>query len=828
MFKLPLHKTLAIYGTAAFFLLTPLWSFLFQGPFRWHVLQPEAWQGAIELVVLFCLVYFSIATKNSETKYIAFFLPLEIYARRHGVDFSIIVLYIYIQGIFSLGWLTMSISSAEPHKHTDKIYISLFFGLCIWLLTTWVVSGIGFGTAESIRLVAFCVLGSSILFGKAPQLIKIISPWLSVKRTTERISVALVTVLFFVLFAKISSAQVINYDSMWYGLQLEKSMLSAGSIYTDQGLVAMVHYYPKLYESLLIPFAGLGSISLLMGLAVFFWLALILTCYSILREFYINNTLSLLMVTLIATIPALGSIAMTTKGDVFATWLGLLAILFLLRFHRTKIYLFFWASISALALSPLARLSVIPYVALIAPLLVYYGFKFRGNKKITSEWLTYVLPLSALFVFFLVNGRSIALSGVPFVAPDQLVKIATYLGMELNYPVGGTPSAGRSTIPFVLGCWSYLFAPANMAILLITWIGNAWLFFPIFAIATSNKWLKYMIGFRKLFLIIGMLLPLVLFTTKVPPGRGLDGNYFIFPIVSIFIFSGFMLDSVFRCCESLVSRLILTFAIFSTAVIFVTSDWGPGTRPFDLNFKRTPFELDSKSKAIFRDKDKAGVLNYFKTVSVSSRVIGVNVQGDGDFSLGWWLPVRYEPIEIISWSRPELLSTMDSFEVFLKNTNIDYLVLSKNYIKDCKGESVCGLLKRWDAEGKSIAVLENGKYLIWKIVDSNLPLKYSKKLNVRGDVNLVLSPDSTCASLNNLEVKVSWNFPSVEAGIRVEVKSKTSLTSTPWLESGSTGISTTGPWIAPGSAFVFKTLTDNQTLGTVLIEDCGGQLRGPY
>jgi len=824
MNTLSIPKAAFIYITAALFIIIPTWSFIFKGPFSWHITQPEAWQGIIEIFILFYFIYRAIVVENLIIKYITFFIPVEIYARRHGVDFSIIILYIYIQGIFSIGWLIMSKGINSTYRYIDKIYISFYSGLCFWLLIIWGVSAIGFGSIENIRLITLGGLGGIILFSNAPQLVKIISPWLQVKKTTERLSVGLISILFLVLFAKISSAQTINYDSMWYGLQLEKSMLAEGGIYANQGLVALVHYYPKLYESLLIPFAGLGSMSLMMGLAVFFWLALTLTCYSILREFRVDTTLSLLIVTLVATIPALGSIAMTTKGDVVATWLGLIALFFLLRFYNTKKYLFFWSGISVIIFSVLARLSVIPYVSLVFLVLIYYGYKFRGNKEASGSWSVYVLPLSATFTIALVLARNIILSGVPFVGPTQLVELTRHFGMDLIYPLS-LPTENINKIPVLFGTWSYLFDPANVGILLITWIGNAWLFFLVFAVVVSKKWLKDITVLKGLLLIIGLLFPLLLFTMKVGDyRRGLDGNYFIYPIVCIFIFNGLLLHNVFNVYKPVISRLALSFAIFSSIVIFITADWGPGTRRFDLNFARMPFELDSKIINFFRNKDRADLFRYFKTVPRSSRVIGINSEEDGSLPFGWLLPIRYEPIEVISWSNPAIVSSADSFEQYLMKSKIEYIIIPTTLKNECNKVAICSVLTTWEDENKLINILENNRYVVFRLLATNPPLKYSQELYSPGNISLELPQGKSCENISNLEIKVSWNFPNAEAGIRIKVKAISQVTSNLWMEEGNAGSATTGPWMGLGSSFEFIDIKSNKLLAVCTVNQCDMEL----
>src|SRR5690606_32724656 len=41
---------------AGFFLYMPIWSLLADGPFSWHVARPAAWQGGLEVVVLWMVI----------------------------------------------------------------------------------------------------------------------------------------------------------------------------------------------------------------------------------------------------------------------------------------------------------------------------------------------------------------------------------------------------------------------------------------------------------------------------------------------------------------------------------------------------------------------------------------------------------------------------------------------------------------------------------------------------------------------------------------------------------------------------------------------------
>ena len=226
-----------IVTAAVFFIVYPVYSFIGMGPFLWHVVQPEAWQGGLELVLLFLFFYYSITVRSSFKKYAFFLIPAILYSRRHGVDLSIISLYLYIEAIFSIGWTLSPYVGGRQEARQENYFFAGFLGVTVWLFIIWLLSAIGFGSIKAIQIITCTTFGLALLFNKAPRLVILFSPWLRVKRPFERASVALIGILFFALFAKISSAQTIDYDSMWYGLQLEKVMLGEGSLYSYQGLV---------------------------------------------------------------------------------------------------------------------------------------------------------------------------------------------------------------------------------------------------------------------------------------------------------------------------------------------------------------------------------------------------------------------------------------------------------------------------------------------------------------------------------------------------------------------------------------------------------------
>src|SRR5690606_20855817 len=69
---------------AGFFLYMPIWSLLADGPFSWHVARPAAWQGGLEVVVLWMVIALATATRPAVLGCWIAGIGVTFYARRHG------------------------------------------------------------------------------------------------------------------------------------------------------------------------------------------------------------------------------------------------------------------------------------------------------------------------------------------------------------------------------------------------------------------------------------------------------------------------------------------------------------------------------------------------------------------------------------------------------------------------------------------------------------------------------------------------------------------------------------------------------------------------
>ena len=114
---------------------------------------------------------------------------------------------------------------------------------------------------------------------------------------------------------------------------------------------------------------------------------------------------------------------------------------------------------------------------------------------------------------------------------------------------------------------------------------------------------------------------------------------------------------------------------------------------------------------------------------------------------------------------------------------------------------------------------DNSTYEIWKL-STHIPSLHARiKMKDEGKIDISLDPSTGCDNQSNLLAKVKWSFPKIET-VRIEIKAKTTIMSTLWVEGGGEGDATTGKWVAKGTEFIFRKKSDNSELAKAIIYGC--------
>ncbi|QWT18695.1 hypothetical protein KPL74_13190 [Bacillus sp. NP157] len=644
---LPLH---ALYGQG--------------GPFERQLANSAPWKSLDECLLLLGALYVALRWRRGGV--VLGIVAFEAFARRHGIDLTLAMLLLYVGGMHALGRLCVSVESNRVDRVADALR-HVLVGMMAWAALTWLASLAGMGTVAEIRWLAIGVLGGALALDTWRQRARLHWP----ARPTGRLSAFLLALaLTVVAMLAAKAAAALDGDALWYGVNADRVLLGAGNLFASQGLVVHVHYYPKLAESLQIPFMGLGSASLVTGLSLACWLLLVATCRELLREAGVVAAPLAWGGALFATcIPAVAASAATPKGEVLAAWLCLMALLAAMRLPRATgrdAATWLAAGLVAALLAPLARLTVLPYAAAIFVFVAWQAVRQHLRPTLRRTWLVYT---TGLLVVALVCWRTWVMTGVALATPDVLVDLQGWLGWHLHDDIGRYVPDFRT--PFPSGLVQSLFGPRAYIHQALFWMGNAWI--PLLAFALVRRGWRWILADGLLFwLMLGLAMYAMLYAYRFGPD-GPDGNYFIVCIVLLHLvaWAGCAGPATTAPRPFLAgAAALLALSLF---MVLTTANWLPGLARLDARFDRTPFgELDRMAAARYRVSGMGPLAGVVAAYPASTRMVGDLDVGDGGF-----FNVSYESLNSVAWARPPLLADNAAVQAFLLSHRIRLVVLAR-------------------------------------------------------------------------------------------------------------------------------------------------------
>jgi len=669
---------IAIIASAIAFIVIPAWQLLSFGPFSWHIAQPEFQQGGAEALGLMGLLALVQQLARRSWRMILTAVISELYLRRHGVDIAIAVDLVYFELCIGLGAWAMRLTGNVQPNDIPAYLCSFIIGLCVWSVCAWMLSAFGFGSVRDLRLLTL------VLF--IPALSTRCRPWLffvheRVAEMPKRQRACAAILLGWFLIQAARSAVAIDFDGLWYGLRGEYVLVGSGSPFISSGLVSPVYYYPKLYELFLIPVSGLGSSSAITGLTILVSSMLAAAGYEILRRLGTKDAaLRLLGVSVCMTLPAIANQMLQSKGDMLAALLlacaWLKAAEFIARRERAPLIWLF----ALLLLSTQARLSAVPFAVALAAATLLASMIYRKEHKTDAPHalrLAGVALMLAIVVTALLTARTILLAGLPTVGPDQLVKLWLWLGFEFKFPAGtlqwNLAKDWTDTFPLLI---DYLFRPQRLGHIVITWVGNVWIWVAVIALLA--------VGFARRrpqipvhFAYPGMALILtgiaLMFCLAFNNNRGGDGNYFMPGLLAATLLGVAAVLNVTQTLPKARQLLLVGLCFFSlsqAAYSFMSAAWTTGTRTFDLAFNRGVRSLHHKKRAVLDNDGLVHIADYLRSRGTTAHIVGYV-----DYEPGYCLPGIYEGLEDISFSHRELVDDRTKFLTYVAKTNVEFLIV---------------------------------------------------------------------------------------------------------------------------------------------------------
>ncbi len=685
---------------------------LVEGPFLWHVQQPQTVQGGLEAILLVAALVASQMFANPRPRLVVAIAVLALYLRRHAIDAPLALDAIYLEVLIALGgfWCLRSAGA------TTLDYLRSFcVGLTLWSMIAWSASMISFGTVADLRMISGVAVIVAVFRRQRPLFIHLVERFLTLP-TADRVVGVLLIGWLAVLCARAS--YVTGYDSLWYGLRGEYVLDGAGSIYRSMGLVSPVHYFPKLYEVLLLPLSGLGSSSVIIGMTVMMLFVLALTAYEMSKA--VMNALPrwrFVVVGACLTIPAIANTSLEAKPDILASALFLLALIHAWEFvRRREVSFAIWAC-GLLILASQSKLTVLPYAAALT-VGVCISLLIEPTRREISvgpkSQLLIALSFTAgtLFVMAMITVRTLLLAGMPTIGPDILFRFWQRLGFELRPPAGTLQWTFPQNWPDIVALLQdVLWQPQRLEHIVITWTGNVWLWLLAFALLLRNRshpsphssmaWLSAPI------LVAGM----ALLTCVGYRVRGSDGNYFICALVPAIVLGGAVAhrSAVSSNKLRLLGVCLGAFCLFQASYSFISGEWTPGTRQFDLDFFRSPFGFRRQSDYVLRNSGLGGITNFLR----SQKEI-LHVVGDVPDEVGMRLPAAFEGLDMISYSRPEYLFAPAAFLEYATASQVSYVIWPSEASANAKSaQSYPAIAEALVSRGKPM--IEDDKYTLYTL-----------------------------------------------------------------------------------------------------------------
>ncbi len=684
------------FGMIAFY------NFLFIGPFKWHIMQPEVIEGAIELFAVFLLIYFSIKSINKfKVLSISIILLISfLYFRRHNVDISILLVICYVNVLYFLGSIIIS-----KLNISYKSMLILLIGICICIIYSSLLSLFNLATMHNL-VYSIGIIFIFSLFYKNHNLIYIVFNF-SKKQVSTGIEtpfiISIFFIYFFILFVK--SSQTPSYDELWYSLRGYEVLNHNGSFF--EPILMMQHwvsFYPKLYEIILYPFEYFETFTTSRLFTVFLLIFMTVSFYEFLKE-RVGYKESLFIILSILTIPAVGNSSILAKPDIISSFIVIASILYFIKYTETNFLTYLILSIVLMLFSLSTKLSVIPFIGILS--LIYFSYFIFNFKRLNYNFSKrYMIIVFLLFiVLIIITFRTIHIVGVPFVSLKETIpiisKLYDFLGFNYNSLFQDiTINQFSDNYNFLNFFIKFNFFPAETR-LIFAWVSNlsSLLFLIFICILLKNR---FNLNIRRIIAL--MLFSTFLYLICIVFGNkhylGGDGNYYLIPIIAFMLLISIEKDII------RFQKLFIPIIIINFIIMFITShSWSYGTNKFDFNFSKNPFNKEEIRLNSLKYNNVDDIYYILKNTP-NNKVIGY-----GKEEMLFLLNASYESIPHIQSQRPYLFLNFETFNNYLLKSEITHIVFPKDFPLDSRFRNFIESLK----ESRNIKEYQGNSFILLDI-----------------------------------------------------------------------------------------------------------------
>lgn len=664
----------------------PLYSLFEAGPFNWQIHQAAFRNGGIEALVFGgAVVLVCLYARNARQRMIALCILGLLYLRLHYVDLPLFAAILYLEALLAIGkFLVWRWRAPTTHEHGFMLH--LMCGIGAYSILVAALSAVHLAYPVVLYGVVLAAgTAAAVLMKHVPYSYRIMRHGVDAPRA-ERLIFALLYTTVLVLAAKTNL--ISDFDSQWYGLRSAYVLEQGGSIFTDLGLAHFVYYYPKLYETLILPLCMSSDCSYPAAFSTVCFVFALYVVRQIVMDFTSDRILAGFAALVVGWVPVVVFSALVIKPDFFTAVVLLVAASYLMRFVAGAGWGEALGGLAALAMALCGKLAAIPFGGLMAIFCLPAAFLYvraiasRGIRKGVGAdgtgrfVLAFLLGLATFLVF---AYRTYVITGLPYIAPDFLVQLAQALGFQAHFPYGDLANAkiGDSwhfNLDSLGTIYDALLFPSRLPHIVYSWTGNIFLLTGGAAILTSVAWRRDP-RFVRPFLLIGvpsfvMMLVFLAFLGRVQGG---DGNYYLLPIMLFTTVSVATLHYAGpRLRAGMLAALLVATAGNCIAWFGSTPTWRGGTAPFSADLTRSAWD----SLAATRRGIEVDGMTRIAAVMAQAAVAGhCTALADGDEMQLFKLPCAVEPTRTLEVIGSEYFADAAALSRYVARAKFDFIVM---------------------------------------------------------------------------------------------------------------------------------------------------------
>ena len=733
------EKTAALVAAALTIAVTlySAWKLVGTGVLSWHAAQPDFYSMALETAAVWLILFlFFFCAKNSLTAWFGAAVLCAVFCWLHVIFLPMAfagayTVYLILAGRwFNRTVLRQNLGLCWDYLMGGALTITVFCLLSlaqlgsIHNLRLWVAA-----SGLCLLMWAGVLLRDFLTAPAAPPM----RGWLSgagapqpsdapsCSRSHPRSSAMLAAILALLLLQAGRMNLAVDFDSIWYGVRSHVMLNSGNGIYENLGTLGVVYTYPKGWEVLGLPLAGLPSYSFSISMNLWMGALTLFAAYETAR-LCLKPRLALWLPFLMVSVPGIMNMADTAKPDMVTLFCQLLMIQGVLRFTEERRTGWLVAALAAGGVSLIMKPTAVVFSTAVAGISALWLLAHRkpsgspGNPKEMRVWLILLPSATALIGIW---GRTMKLVGVP--VTSVFYGLFQKLGFEIKYPfyaAGLSPAGkhmpqGERLLFLAKRLYRILLNPQghDMAHVLIAWGAVLPVVFLVLraclggAGKTSRKpgtaqalplsyltWLLMAMSFINLVSLYSL--------------SQVDGNYYMLYYVLILLTGLCWLDGKGPVCRKAALALLIPAWGYGVLLCGLTN-WAwtignGGLHPVNSGYYSHIQEAQEK-----RTAQGSGTIWNILAANPSHRVIAL-----GDLPDVLTFPCWVQSYVDVSgyWGNPQVVSSAPAFLEYLQFADVDYIYMERGYV--CSGVRIYDIIRTLIEEGHLYNVCEEGGNLI--------------------------------------------------------------------------------------------------------------------